>query len=42
MTLDVDQFLLKSKNVDLIYIDSPINPTGFQFSKYDIQKIITM
>ena len=40
MTLDVDQFLSKSKNADLIYIDSPNNPTGFQFSKADIQKII--
>jgi len=40
MTLDVDQFLSKSKNADLIYIDSPNNPTGFQFSKQDIQKII--
>ena len=33
MTLDVDQFLSKSKNADVIYIDSPNNPTGFQFSK---------
>ena len=40
MTLDVDQFLSKLKNADLIYIDSPNNPTGFQFSKQDIQKII--
>ena len=40
MTLDVDQFLSKSKNADLIYIDSPNNPTGFQFSKAEIQKII--
>jgi len=40
MTLDVDQFLSKSKNADLIYIDSPNNPTGFQFSKANIQKII--
>ena len=40
MRLDVDQFLSKSKNADLIYIDSPNNPTGFQFSKQDIQKII--
>jgi len=38
MTLDVDQFLSKSKNADLIYIDSPNNPTGFQFSKQDIQE----
>jgi len=40
MTLDVDQFLSKSKNADVIYIDSPNNPTGFQFSKNDIKKII--
>jgi len=40
MTLDVDLFLSKSKNADVIYIDSPNNPTGFQFSKQDIQKII--
>ena len=32
MTLDVAQFLSKSKNADVIYIDSPNNPTGFQFS----------
>ena len=30
----------KSKNADVIYIDSPNNPTGFQFSKAEIQKII--
>ncbi len=34
------QFLSKSKNADVIYIDSPNNPTGFQFSKNDIKKII--
>ena len=38
--IDVDDFLAKTKNADLIYIDSPNNPTGFQFTRYDIQKII--
>jgi len=40
MTLDVNQFLSKSKNADILYIDSPNNPTGFQFSKSDLQKLI--
>ena len=40
MTIDVDDFLAKTKNADLIYIDSPNNPTGFQFTRNDIQKII--
>jgi len=40
MTLDVDQFLSKSKNADLIYIDSPNNPTGGVVDKNQIKKII--
>lgn len=40
MTLDVDQFLTKSKTAEILYIDSPNNPTGFQFSKTDLQKLI--
>jgi len=40
MTIDVDNFLAKARNVDLIYIDSPNNPTGFQFTRSDMQKII--
>jgi len=40
MTIEVDDFLAKTKNADLIYIDSPNNPTGFQFTRNDIQKII--
>ena len=40
MTLDINKFISKSKNADLLYLDSPNNPTGFQFPKNDIQKLI--
>jgi len=40
MTLDVNKFLAKSKNADILYLDSPNNPTGFQFSKKDLEKLI--
>ncbi len=40
MTLDLEKFLQKSKNADLLYLDSPNNPTGFQFSKKDLEKLI--
>ncbi|MFB5631475.1 MAG: histidinol-phosphate transaminase [Nitrosopumilaceae archaeon] len=40
MTLDLEKFLQKSKNADLLYLDSPNNPTGFQFSKTDLEKLI--
>ncbi len=40
MTLDIDKFISKSKNADLLYLDSPNNPTGFQFPKNHLQKLI--
>src|SRR3970282_1519475 len=40
MTLDLETFLSKSKNADLLYLDSPNNPTGFQFPKKDLEKLI--
>jgi len=40
MTLDLENFLAKSKNADLLYLDSPNNPTGFQFPKKDLEKLI--
>ena len=40
MTLDLDKFLLKSKTADLLYLDSPNNPTGFQFPKKELEKLI--
>jgi histidinol-phosphate aminotransferase len=40
MTLDVKEFLKVSKNSDILYLDSPNNPTGFQFQKNDLQKLV--
>ena len=40
MELDVNKFLKESKNADILYLDSPNNPTGFQFSKTELQKLI--
>jgi histidinol-phosphate aminotransferase len=40
MTLDIDEFASKSKKADILYIDSPNNPTGFQFKKEDITELI--
>lgn len=40
MTLDLENFLQKSKNADLLYLDSPNNPTGFQFTKKELEKLI--
>ena len=40
MTLDFEKFVQKSKNADLLYLDSPNNPTGFQFSKKELEKLI--
>jgi histidinol-phosphate aminotransferase len=40
MTLDVKEFLKVSKNADILYLDSPNNPTGFQFQMNDLQKLV--
>lgn len=40
MTLDIEDFLSKSKQADILYLDSPNNPTGFQFKKDEITKLI--
>src|SRR5574338_14037 len=40
MTLNLDDFLLKSKQTDILYIDSPNNPTDFQFKKEEISELI--
>ncbi len=40
MTLDIKEFLKVSKNADILYLDSPNNPTGFQFQKNDLQKLV--
>ena len=40
MTLDLDKFISKSKSADILYLDSPNNPTGFQFPKKDLEKLV--
>jgi len=40
MKLDIEQFIKESKNADILYLDSPNNPTGFQFSKIEIKRLI--
>ena len=40
MKLDINDFLKQSKNADILYLDSPNNPTGFQFSKNKLQKLV--
>ncbi len=40
MKLNIKDFVKQSKNADILYFDSPNNPTGFQFSKSELQKLI--
>jgi len=40
MKLNIKDFVKQSKNADIIYLDSPNNPTGFQFSKNELQKLV--
>jgi histidinol-phosphate aminotransferase len=40
MKLDIKDFIKQSKNADILYLDSPNNPTGFQFPKNQLQKLI--
>lgn len=40
MKLDIKDFLKQSEKADILYLDSPNNPTGFQFTKNDLQKLV--
>lgn len=40
MQLDIKDFIEQSKDADILYLDSPNNPTGFQFPKNVLQKLI--
>ncbi len=40
MTLELDKFLLNAKKADILYLDSPNNPTGFQFTKNELEQLI--
>ena len=37
MKLDIKDFIKQSKNANILYLDSPNNPTGFQFPKNELQ-----
>ncbi len=37
---DIAEFERHAKSADILYIDSPNNPTGFQFPKRDLQRLI--
>ena len=40
MKLDIDDFLKQSSKADILYLDSPNNPTGFQFSKKELEHLV--
>ena len=40
MKLDMVDFIKQFQNADILYLDSPNNPTGFQFPKNQLQKLI--
>ncbi len=40
MKLDIDEMMTKSKEADILYIDSPNNPTGFQFPKQQLRRLV--
>ena len=40
MKLNIKEFTKESKSTDILYLDSPNNPTGFQFSKNNLQKLV--
>lgn len=40
MTLNIQDFVSKSKQTDIIYLDSPNNPTGFQFKKEELAELV--
>ena len=41
MKLNVKDFFKHSKNANILYLDSPNNPTGFQFSKTELYKLVS-
>ena len=40
MKLNVDDFLQQSSKADILYLDSPNNPTGFQFNKKELENLV--
>ena len=40
MTLDLKKFLSNAKKANILYLDSPNNPTGFQFTKNELEQLV--
>lgn len=40
MSLPLDDFVANSKKADILYLDSPNNPTGFQFARKQLEKLV--
>lgn len=40
MKLNLEDFMRESQRADILYLDSPNNPTGFQFPRASLQKLI--
>ncbi len=40
MNLRLEDFITNSKKADILYLDSPNNPTGFQFQRKQLEKLI--
>jgi histidinol-phosphate aminotransferase len=40
MSLNLEKFLANSKKADILYLDTPNNPTGFQFQRKQLEKLI--
>ncbi len=40
MTLELGKFLSNAKKANILYLDSPNNPTGFQFAKNELEQLI--
>lgn len=40
MNLRLEDFIVNSKKADILYLDSPNNPTGFQFQRKQLEKLI--
>ncbi|HEU5487599.1 MAG TPA: histidinol-phosphate transaminase [Candidatus Nitrosotalea sp.] len=40
MTINLEKFLSNSKKASILYLDTPNNPTGFQFEKKDLERLI--
>ena len=40
MNLNHEKFLTNSKKANILYLDSPNNPTGFQFQRKQLEKLI--